>query len=115
MADDFPKDENGQVLKRMLEHGDDLSKQRYVDFIVVFPDKMRAEQFAEQFRNRGFEVLIQNSVTVPELPWDVTASKFMYPTHQSITDIERELELAAVPLGGRNDGWGCFDQLGSTH
>jgi Regulator of ribonuclease activity B len=88
MADDFPKDENGQVLKRMLEHGDDLSKQRYVDFIVVFPDKMRAEQFAEQFRNLGFEILIQNSVTVPELPWDVTASKFMYPTTNQLLTLK---------------------------
>lgn len=115
MVDEFPSDENGQVLKRMLERGDNLSKPRHVDFNIVFPDETRARKFAKQFQNRDFSVLVQRSDVVPELPWDVTISKFMIPTHRSITDLERELELAALPFGGRNDGWGCFDRVGSEH
>jgi len=38
----FPADENGDVLRRMAEHGDNLSVARDIDFIVVFSDGQAA-------------------------------------------------------------------------
>lgn len=44
------------------------------------------------------------------MPWDVTVTKHMIPMHAEITRFEEMLGGAAVPLEGRNDGWGCFSQ-----
>jgi len=34
----FPNDENGNILAKMFERGDDLSKSRKIDFCFVFPE-----------------------------------------------------------------------------
>lgn len=106
----FPDDENGDVLRRMHESGDDLSKAREVDFTVVLPDKAAAQEFGDHFHELGYKVSAEESKTVPELPWDVVVVKFMVPTHAGITQFEQELQAVASQVGGRNDGWGCFEQ-----
>ena len=52
---------------------------------------------------------------MPNLPWDVVITKFMVPSHDAITALEHDLEVAAEPLGGRNDGWGCFERPSHDH
>ena len=106
----FPDDENGQVLRQMEESGDDLSKPRDIDFTVVLPDKAAARAFGDYFHARGYGVSAERSGTVPDLPWDVVVVKHMVPTHSGITQFEQELEAVASEHGGRNDGWGCFEQ-----
>lgn len=115
MISDFPDDENGDVLRRMRDSGDDLSRPRIVDFNIVFPSEGQASQLAEQFKNRGCTVAVSRSEVVPELPWDVTISEYMVPTHARITEFENLLAAAAEPLGGRNDGWGCFERKDAEH
>jgi hypothetical protein len=83
---EFPDDENGAVLKGMHDGGDDLSRPRQIDFTVVFPGELQAQEFAGVFRRRSFEVSLKRSDVVPELPWDVTISSVMVPDHQAITD-----------------------------
>jgi hypothetical protein len=49
MKRDYAKyldDENGDVLWQMLQHGDDLSKPREIDFSVIFPTEDAALEFA---------------------------------------------------------------------
>ena len=53
----IPDDENGHVLKRMLEDGDDLSRERGIEFFHVFADEDRANAFAEA------------AAALPEWPW----------------------------------------------
>lgn len=110
MTSDFPDDENGDVLRRMLRNGDDLTIARDVDFSVVFPTEAAANEFAEQFGGLEFKVSVRKSDCEPELPWDVTVTSYMLPSHGGITEFEEKLQAAASPLGGRNDGWGCFSQ-----
>jgi hypothetical protein len=107
---DFPDDENGIVLRRMAENGDNLAIGRAIDFAVAMPTEAQATQFAEAFSSQGYAVQIGFAETVAELPWDVIVVKVMVPTHRSITRFEAELARAAAPLGGRTDGWGCFAQ-----
>lgn len=111
MLRDFPDDENGDVLRRMMQGGDDFTKPRDIDFSVVFPDDKAAKEFGDHFARRGFKVSVQKSDCKSDLPWDVTVTKFMLPTHAGITDFEEILEEEAARLGGQNDGWGCFRQL----
>jgi Regulator of ribonuclease activity B len=110
VCDNFPDDENGEVLRRMQGDGDDFTKSRDIDFSVVFPSESAAEEFADQFRRSGLKVAVQEWEGERELPWDVTVTRYMLPTHAGITEVEEKLEDVAAPLGGRNDGWGCLRQ-----
>jgi hypothetical protein len=108
--DELPDDENGDVLRRMLHGGDDLTKARDIDFSVIFPTKSAAEEFADRFRRSGLKVTIHEWDGYREQPWDVTVTRHMLPSHAEITRMEETLEQSATPLGGRNDGWGCISQ-----
>ncbi|QOY86920.1 ribonuclease E inhibitor RraB [Paludibaculum fermentans] len=110
MANPFPSDDNGRVLLRMQENGDDLAKPRDIDFTVVFPGQSSAVAFADYFRRSGYKVSVEKTGSVPELPWDVIVVKHMIPSHNEIAEFENTLSDFASPLGGRNDGWGCFAQ-----
>ena len=106
----FPSDENGDALRRMHEAGDDLARSRDVDFTVVFPTENVAEKFAKHFRALGYAVSVEFAQTVEECPWDVVIVSHMQPSHTEIGHFEDVLQSAANPLGGRNDGWGCFSE-----
>jgi hypothetical protein len=99
----FSADENGQVLRRLFEAGDDLSAPRDVDFSVVFPDEACAAAFVGLARGRGLTAELGDDV-----PGDVTVSRRMIPDHAGLAAFETELEVLAAPLGGCNDGWGCW-------
>ena len=91
---DFPDDENGDVLRRMQQGGDESS----------------AEAFANHFSSSGFKVAVEAWDGKREQPWDVTVTRHMLPDHQGITEFEESLEELAAPLAGANDGWGCIRQ-----
>ena len=107
---EFPSDENGDVLRRMEAAGDDLSQSRNIDFTIVFPDESAAKEFAGRIRDLGFVASVELTQTAVDLPWDVVVVKNMTPSHEGIEDFENLLESVAVPLGGRNDGWGCMSE-----
>jgi hypothetical protein len=102
---EFPDDANGDVLRRLLEDGDDLRKPRDVDFSVAFPNSRSAKAFARLAEAQGHRARLEGHE-----PRDVTIVRNMLPTHAGITAFEDELDRLATPLGGRNDGWGCFPQ-----
>jgi len=52
----FPGDENGGVLRRMFDDGDDLSEPRMLDFCFAFPERKQALSFAELVDERELEV-----------------------------------------------------------
>ena len=106
----FPNDENGDVLRRMQANGDDLSKTRCIDFTVVFPSEEKAKEFMQRFSALGYTTTIENTACIEGMPWDVIVIKKMVPTHLAIASFELELETIAKTLGGRNDGWGCFEK-----
>jgi len=105
----FPDDENGDVLWDMSQR-DDLSKPREVDFSVIFPSEEAALKFAIHLLRSDQKVSFSAYEGNKELPWQVQAHAFMVPTHENITGYEEQLARGAEPLGGRNDGWGCFAQ-----
>jgi len=106
----FPDDENGDVLRRMQEHGDDLSIPREVDFSVIFPSEDSALQFAVHMLKNEQKVSFSAYEEHDELPWQVQAHPVMEPTHENITGYEEQLAEDAAKYGGRNDGWGSMQQ-----
>ena len=105
-APNFPDDENGVVLRRMYERGDDLSKPRMVDFCFVFSDRRQALAFAEIVDHRDLEVSI--SYYEEREMWEVVVRRHMIPTHEAITLLESDLTEKAESVGGEPDGWGCM-------
>jgi len=105
----FPEDENGDVLYRMARSGDNLCIERAINFSVVFPSASARREFLESLGEEGLEGKPEQGNPDYE-PWDVTVTQVMLPTHENITSFERRLEFLAIPHGGRNDGWGCFQQ-----
>jgi len=108
--DQFPPDAFGDVLRRMAAAGDKMSKPRDIDFVVATPSEMAAQRVADIADGWGYAARVKHSACVPSLPWDVTIVKHMVPTHEAISKFEAELELVAARVGGRNDGWGSFQQ-----
>jgi hypothetical protein len=106
----YPDDDNGDVLRRMEEDGDDLTRARNIDFSVVFPVESAAEKFAEHFRAQGLAAEVYFAETMKEFPWNVNVVNHMTPSHQEIGDFETSLQEVADSLGGHNDGWGCFSE-----
>ncbi len=106
----FPDDENGDVLWRMKENGDNLSVEREIDFSVIFPTEDAALEFAVHLLKNDQKVSFSAYPEHDELPWQVQAHPFMAPTHEAITGYEAQLGKDAARLGGRNDGWGSMQQ-----
>jgi hypothetical protein len=107
----FPPDDNGDVLNKLQRGGDDLSLPRDIDFSVVFPTEADATAFAKLFDSPDTRAEVRRADVVRERPWDVTITRHMVPDHGAIGAFEELLLSRASPLGGCNDGWGCFAQM----
>ena len=105
-APHFPDDENGDVLRRMFDGGDDLSRPRIVDFCFAFPERQQAVVFAEIVDDRDLEVCI--SYYEQREMWQAIVKRHMVPTHRDITVLELRLASQAEAIGGKADGWGCM-------
>ncbi len=110
--EDFPNDENGDVLRRMRANGDNLAVARTIDFAVIFPTESAALECAISLLKSGEKVRFSAYPGNPRYPWQVEIHAVMVPTHDAITRFEQRLETLAAPLGGRNDGWGSLSQSG---
>ena len=103
---DFPDDENGDVLRRMHDDGDDLDQPRTMDFCFAFPDRRQALAFAGLVDERDLEVCI--SWYEERRLWQTVVRRHMVPAHRAITALEQALTARAESVGGEADGWGCM-------
>ena len=104
----YPDDANGDVLRRMEAHGDDLTCPRNIEFTVVFPNENAAKRFADHFSTLGYAASAELTETVENFPWDVVVIKHMVPSHAEIGAFEDSLQRVADTFGGHSDGWGCL-------
>jgi len=133
---DIPDDENGDVLRRMVEAGDDLAQAREIDFYFLFPTFDQASAFAgEAAALEDVEVgIAEAGVDGDEAghedadaddddaddeagasgETEVCVVRHMLPSHAGITAFESELSTLAARHGGEADGWGC-EQVDPLH
>lgn len=102
----FPNDENGGVLRRMFDSGDDLSQPRFIDFCFLFPQRRQVLTFVERVDEWDLELCI--SYDDDRKMWEVIVKRYMVPTHEHITALELSLTHRAECAGGEADGWGCM-------
>jgi len=103
----FPDDENGDVLRRMRNDGDDLTRPRTIDFEHQFSKKSDALLFLTEIC--GGETKVSISRSGQGNIWDVQVSMYMVPTYAAVTEAETRLGNIASGFGGNPDGWGCFN------
>ena len=109
----LPDDENGDVLRAMLEDGDDLTMAREIDFQLVFGEEAAAQAFAAAAQALP-DLLVSAPELVEEGIWQVSASRHMVPRHGEITKLEQALTVLAESFGGYPDGWECSRAAGPT-
>ncbi|MCR9246919.1 MAG: ribonuclease E inhibitor RraB [bacterium] len=103
----FPNDENGDVLRRMLASGDDLTRAREIEFVHVMPNESAAHAMAKAAGELGYSASAFCDEESGD--WEVVCFVEMVPTHEGITKFEADLAELASRFGGRADGWGCFE------
>ena len=101
----IPDDENGDVLRRMMEGGDTLTHPRMIDYCFKFFSRAQAIAFAEAVPEKEYEVCISY---YDDGMWQSIVKKHMIPDHREISRIESELSARAIRSGGEADGWGCM-------
>ncbi|HIF51585.1 MAG TPA: ribonuclease E inhibitor RraB [Thiotrichaceae bacterium] len=106
----FPDDVNGNVLWKMQQDGDDLSKAREIEFTVIFATEDDALGFGETLLVNRQKILLSNNDENTEHPFELVAYVYMEPTHEELSAYEDLLTLHSKPFNGHNDGWGCFVQ-----
>lgn len=110
----IPDDDNGQVLRQMLEDGDDLDRPRAIDFFHVFADGDGAAAFAAAAAALA-DVVVGPAEQDDEGVWQVAVSRTMAPNHAAITALELQLGELAEAHRGFADGWGCPPAADTEH
>lgn len=107
MDDHLIGNENEDALHRMAMSGDNLNMPRDIDFSVIFDSQASAREFCRLVFQDGIRTDCHRSDNDSPV-WDVTVTSNMVPTSEAISLMEDRLARLAAPLGGQNDGWGCF-------
>jgi hypothetical protein len=108
MAEPYPDDANGRVLRGMAASGADMAAQYAIDFEHLFPDLRAAEAFERAAAAPGRRVERSEYDGRGGYYWQVRVVVRMAPTHAGITRVERELGGLADSCGGCADGWGVL-------
>jgi hypothetical protein len=103
---------NAEVLQRLAVEGDDLSQPRDIEFAVIFASEETAENFCRVLATHGYSGLRPAPPSHEFVHWDVIVTRNMIPELAAIGEMEAWLDALASPLGGSNDGWGCFAVTG---
>ena len=103
----FPEDDNGEVLWSFVCQGDNLTVPREIDFSVIFPSEEAAIEFAVTCLRSDFKVELgeQEEPSDDGLNWEVTVYTHAIPAHADISRLEAALGEEAAKSGGRNSGW----------
>ena len=106
--DQFPTDDNGEVLWQLVLAGDDLSVRRDVEFVLDFDSEQAAlDCGAFLFKN---EYKVQLSPPLEDKSgsrWTVEVVPYMSPNYKDISELEDYLKRVADHFGGTTSGWGC--------
>lgn len=104
----YPNDDNGNVLWRLLEHGDDHSVSRDIDFCLDFPTEVAAVDCGVFLFRNEYKIQLEPPIEDdPESPWTVLAIPHMAPEYSEICAVESHLKEIAQHFGGECSGWGC--------
>ena len=104
------EEDNADVLLRMAEDGDDLTKPREIDFHHLFTNVTDAVSFLAAVREQGFSN-VDHDFWHERSVWLTSVHVSMVPVLAEITATEITLNEIAVSFDGEPDGWGCMEVI----
>ena len=119
MAEEYPGDLDGDVLRMIAEDGNDMSQPMDVEFHVAAATEDIAEKIAKAAEKLGYEAFVdfddgeddedlEDEITEP---WTCTCRKTMLLQYEAVMAAQEELDRIARPMGGYADGWGTFGNV----
>ncbi len=107
---EYPDDDNGDALWRMVMRGAELISPRVVDFEHCFPDESSAREFLVAVAETVFKAKLKQPDPVSNRGWEVSCKVRLIPTYAEITQTEDRLADMAQKFGGYPDGWGTMSK-----
>jgi regulator of RNase E activity RraB len=104
----FPDDDNGDVLWQMHQDGDDLTEAHEIEYSIAFTSQEKAEQCALFLlqEEQKISLFVDEETDLKE--WIITIYVYMEPEYSDIVDLEEWFTKIAQQYGGEYDGWGCM-------
>ncbi len=105
----YPSNADGNVLRKLAESGNDMTKPMEIDFAIAVPDEFAANAIREVADANGYNSRVfydDESGT-----WSVYCTKSIVPTYQNVRWAQVELDELSRPFDGYSDGWGTFGNV----
>jgi len=103
----FPEDNVGNALWQMMNDGDDLNKEREIEFSVIFQSEEAALKFGQLLLENNQKLSFSPYDGNEDFPWEITAYPFIGASYENISSYQHLLISSSEPLGGQYDGFYC--------
>lgn len=100
--------QNGKVIENLQEHGDLLEKERPVSHWIYFQNLDDRENFWDNIKGLGFEILEKEETSSGELPFSLQLSRVDKVDYESVNDYVLFLWQKSQEFNGEYDGWETF-------
>ena len=113
MTIEYPKNADGDALRRIEIGGSDMSKPMKIDFHIAAPDEAVAKKVATRASDLDYESSVYffdetDGDEETDNTWTCECSRTMVPKYDAIIESQVELDGIAQPFGAYADGWGTF-------
>jgi hypothetical protein len=107
---DFPNDDDGDVLRGLQNKGIDLSLPRQIEYYCYAKNESIAKEIAEEIKYLGYQcdVFYDDEAQSDEKAYSVYFARTMIPSYSEIVKSQNELSLALSSFDTRCDGWGTL-------
>ncbi|NHB58650.1 ribonuclease E inhibitor RraB [Acinetobacter shaoyimingii] len=104
----FPDDDNGDVLWQMHQDGDDLTEAHEIEYSIAFTSQEQAEKCALFLLHEEQKISLFVDEESDLKEWIITIYMYMEPEYSDIVDLEEWVTKIAEQYQGVYDGWGCM-------
>src|SRR5918994_4290542 len=102
MTPTYPRDADGDALRRVADHGSDMSAPMDIDFAVAAPDEAAARRIATAVGRRGYATRLYHDDE--DQSWSVYCTRRMLATHAGVLAAQAEVDELSQPYGGYAEG-----------
>lgn len=102
----FPDDDNGNVLWQMAQDGDDLTVAHEIEYSISFKSQETAEKCALFLLQEEQKISLFQDEESNE--WFISIYVYMEPDYSDVVDLEEWFTKTGQEYNGEYDGWGCM-------
>ncbi|MGB6228966.1 MAG: ribonuclease E inhibitor RraB [Litorimonas sp.] len=104
--DDFPKDDDGEVLYNLSKKGVDLQQKRFIEFTCYVQDEQQGVVVGNDLHGYGYETSIFSDLKAGKSNVvSLYIGIFMMPKHALIVLEQERINIILEPYGTKCDGW----------